>query len=227
VQVSATVTNTGPVAGSDVAQLYLGDPAVAGEPPRQLKGFGKVMLAPGQSATVRFILTGHDLSYWDDAANGWVEPDGPYQVYVGDSSALANLPLRGSFTVTRSVGARYVSLQAPPAMRAGSSATVTATVVNDGDYPLPGTRFTLQVPAGWTVTRVGPVPAVVAAHRAATVRFRVAVPVTAQPTAAALTARVGYRPGPRGGRGGLAEATATIAVPASTPAGGLAEGWPG
>ena len=51
--VSATVTNTGKVAGSDVAQLYLGDPGVAGEPPRQLKGFDKVNLQPGQSQTVQ------------------------------------------------------------------------------------------------------------------------------------------------------------------------------
>ena len=100
VTVSARVTNTGRVAGSEVAQLYLGDPAAAGEPPRQLKGFQKVTLRPGESTTVRFTLGGHDLSYWDDAANGWVVADGQYHVYVGDSSALANLPLRGSFTVT-------------------------------------------------------------------------------------------------------------------------------
>jgi beta-glucosidase len=102
--VSARVTNTGPVAGSDVAQLYLGDPAAAGEPPRQLKGFGKVTLRPGRSATVRFVLTGHDLSYWDDAANGWVLPDGRFRVYVGDSSALANLPLRGGFAMASGPG---------------------------------------------------------------------------------------------------------------------------
>jgi beta-glucosidase len=101
VTVSATVTNTGRVAGSDVAQLYLGDPAVAGEPPRQLKGFTKVTLEPGQSAVVRFALTAHDLSYWNDAANGWVVADGQYQVYAGDSSALASLPLHASFTVCR------------------------------------------------------------------------------------------------------------------------------
>jgi beta-glucosidase len=102
--VSARVTNTGRVAGSDVAQLYLGDPAAAGEPPRQLKGFRKVTLRPGQSTTVRFILNGHDLSYWDDAANGWVLPGGQYQVYVGDSSALANLPLRGGFVMASGWG---------------------------------------------------------------------------------------------------------------------------
>ena len=106
---SATVTNTGPVAGSDVAQLYLGDPAAAGEPPRQLKGFQKVTLAPGQSTTVHFTLTGHDLSHWDDTASGWVVAGGRFGVYVGDSSALANLPLQGGFTVIRSLGARYAT----------------------------------------------------------------------------------------------------------------------
>jgi beta-glucosidase len=97
VTVTAKVTNTGQVAGSDVAQLYLGDPAVAGEPPRQLKGFGRVTLNPGRSTTVTFNLTRRDLSYWSTSANNWVVPEGRFQVYVGDSSALANLPLQGSF----------------------------------------------------------------------------------------------------------------------------------
>ena len=101
VTVSATITNTGRVTGSDVAQLYLSDPAAATEPPRQLKGFQKVTLRPGQSASVRFSLNGHDLSYWNNAANGWVVPAGQFGVYLGDSSALAGLPLRGGFTVAR------------------------------------------------------------------------------------------------------------------------------
>ena len=101
VTVSATITNTGRVAGSDVAQLYLSDPAAATEPPRQLKGFEKVTLRPGQSATVRFSLNGHDLSYWNSAANGWVVPAGQFGVYLGDSSALAGLPLQGGFTVPK------------------------------------------------------------------------------------------------------------------------------
>ena len=99
VAVSATITNTGRVAGSDVAQLYLSDPAAATEPPRQLKGFQKVTLRPGQSATVRFSLNGHDLSYWNSAANRWVAPAGQFGVYLGDSSALAGLPLHGGFTL--------------------------------------------------------------------------------------------------------------------------------
>ena len=104
VAVTARVTNTGRVAGSDVAQLYLDLPAMAGQPPRQLQGFQKVTLHPGQSTTVRFKLNGHELSYWNDSANGWVVPVGQFGVYVGDSSALADLPLHGSFTVTRSIG---------------------------------------------------------------------------------------------------------------------------
>ena len=104
VTVSARVTNTGRVAGSDVVQLYLDEPAAAGQPPRQLEGFQRVTLRPGQSTIVRFRLNGHKLSYWNDAANGWVVPAGQFGVYVGDSSALASLPLRGSFTVTRSKG---------------------------------------------------------------------------------------------------------------------------
>jgi beta-glucosidase len=211
VTVSATVTNTGPVAGSQVAQLYLSDPAVAGEPPRQLKGFQKVTLQPGQSATVRFTLTGHDLSYWNDAANGWVVPDGRFGVYIGDSSALANLPLRGGFTVVRSVGARYATLQAPAVVPAGGTATVTATLVNDGDYALPQARFTLKAPAGWTVS--SPPPVTIAPGQTVTEHFRVTVPADAPPGDGTLTVSVSPQAGPPDGRSGVVEATATVAVP--------------
>jgi beta-glucosidase len=101
-RVTARITNTGHRAGSDVAQVYLRDPAVAGEPPRQLKGFAKVTLRPGQSQVVRFTLDRHDLSYWSNAASAWVVAPGEFGVFVGDSSALANLPLHGSFTLARS-----------------------------------------------------------------------------------------------------------------------------
>ncbi len=215
VTVSATVTNTGRAAGSDVAQLYLGDPASAGQPPRQLQGFQKVTLQPGQSTTVHFTLTGHALSYWDDAANGWVLPDGQYQVYVGDSSALANLPLRGGFTVTRSVGARYATVSAPATIAAGSTATVTATVVNNGDYPMPGTRFALNVPAGWSATPAGPVPGFVAPGQTVSVKFRVTVPPSAAAGSATLTARVGYQAGPGSG-GGVVTGSGSTAVPYSS-----------
>ncbi|HEX6454346.1 MAG TPA: glycoside hydrolase family 3 C-terminal domain-containing protein [Trebonia sp.] len=97
VQVDAQVTNTGSRAGTEVAQLYIGDPAAAQEPPRQLKGFQRVYLQPGQHAEVHFTLPASALSYWDTVTNGWVVAPGTYQVYVGDSSALPGLPLQGSF----------------------------------------------------------------------------------------------------------------------------------
>jgi beta-glucosidase len=215
VTVSATVTNTGKVAGSDAAQLYLGDPASAGEPPRQLKGFQRVTLQPGQSTTVRFTLSGHDLSYWDDAASGWVLPDGQYRVYVGDSSASAGLPLHGGFTVTRTVGARFATVSAPSVIAAGSTATVTTTLVNDGDYAMPGTRFTLNAPKGWTVIPAGSAPSAVAPGQTVTVPFRVTAPAGAQPGTSTLNAGVSFQSGP-GSSGGAVLASTTVSVPYSS-----------
>ncbi|HEY7947122.1 MAG TPA: glycoside hydrolase family 3 C-terminal domain-containing protein, partial [Acidimicrobiales bacterium] len=101
VSVTAVVTNTGHRSGADVAQLYLSEPAQDGEPPQQLKGFDRVDLAPGQSATVHFSLDGTELSHWGAGANRWVASAGDYQVRVGDSSAA--LPLSGRFLLTRSL----------------------------------------------------------------------------------------------------------------------------
>jgi len=210
VTVSATVTNTGKVTGSDVAQLYLGDPASSGEPPRQLKGFQKVTLKPGQSTTVHFTLSGEDLSYWDDAADGWVLPDGQFSVDVGDSSATANLPLHGGFTVTRSVGARYATVGAPAAVSAGVAGTVTATVVNDGDYVMPDAQFALQVPKGWKVTKTAPVT--VSPGQTVTRSFQVTPPASTQPGTDTLTARITFAGGPDGAGPGLVEASTTVAV---------------
>ena len=212
VTVSATVTNTGKTTGSDVAQLYLNDPAAAGEPPRQLKGFQKVTLKPGQSTTVHFALSGQDLSYWDDAASGWVLPDGTFGVDVGDSSALANLPLRGGFTVDRTVGARYATLSAPATVTPGSPASVTATLVNDGDYAMPQARFALQVPAGWTASR--PAPVTVAPGQTVTEHFTVTAPAGAQPGDSSLQLTIrstgGWPPS------SVVKASATVTVPYSS-----------
>jgi beta-glucosidase len=96
VTVGARVTNTGRRAGTEVAQLYIGDPASAQEPPKQLRGFQRVTLRPGQSSDVRFVVPAGALAYWN---GGWTTAPGAYQVYVGDSSALTGLPLRGQFSL--------------------------------------------------------------------------------------------------------------------------------
>jgi beta-glucosidase len=101
--VTATVTNTGSRAGTDVAQLYVGDPAAAGEPPHQLKGFQRITLNPGASGTVTFTVTAHDLASWDTTSSNWIAQAGSYQILVGNSSR--NLPLTGTITLNGAVTA--------------------------------------------------------------------------------------------------------------------------
>jgi beta-glucosidase len=85
------LTNTGSRAGADVAQVYVGMPASTGEPPKQLKGFQKVPLAPGQTKTVAISLGTTSFVHWNTRHNRWDIAKGTYRIYVGDSSA--NLPL--------------------------------------------------------------------------------------------------------------------------------------
>jgi beta-glucosidase len=160
--VTATVTNTGKVAGADVAQLYLTDPASSGEPPRQLAGYQRVSLQPGQSTRVTFTLDARSLSYWNDAANGYVVPDGAFTAYLGDSSASADLPLQGSFSVTRSAGPQEISVHAPATLKTGGSNTVSTvgvTFTNHSDVADFGVRLGLSVSTGGA-----PIPAADAAR---------------------------------------------------------------
>jgi beta-glucosidase len=106
-RVTATITNTGGLAGGDVVQCYVGDPAATGEPARQLRGFTRVNLRPGRPATVSFTLTPGDLAVWDTASGSWVQPAGTYRIWVGDGSDLTSLPLSTTVAVkaTTSLGA--------------------------------------------------------------------------------------------------------------------------
>ncbi|WP_103889731.1 discoidin domain-containing protein [Actinacidiphila yanglinensis] len=101
--VTATVTNTGGRAGAEVAQLYVGDPGAAGEPPHQLKGFQRIALDPGASGTVTFTVSTHDLASWDTGSGNWTAAAGNYQILVGDSSR--NLPLTGTLALPSTVTA--------------------------------------------------------------------------------------------------------------------------
>ena len=155
VSVSATVTNVGQKAGSDVAQLYLGDPAAAGEPPRQLVCFQRVNLTPGHSARVQFTVTPRDTWWWDEAANGWSQSTGSYGLFVGDSSALSNLPLRSAFNLSTTAAARQVKIQAPSTMQPGAPAKVTATLSPSGNATLRQVTLALQLPQGWKAQALG------------------------------------------------------------------------
>ncbi|RSL40366.1 hypothetical protein CEP54_016139 [Fusarium duplospermum] len=98
-RVTARVTNTGDVAGAEVAQLYLGIPDDEENtvPARQLRGFVKPFLQPGEAADVTFDLTRRDLSVWDVTAQQWSLGKGEYKVYVGTSSR--DLPLQTTFSI--------------------------------------------------------------------------------------------------------------------------------
>lgn len=84
--VSVKITNAGSRAGAEVAQLYLEFPKEANEPPRQLKGFDKVTLAPGESKTAKFTLNKDSFSAWDETSHQWRVLGGAYTVDVGSSS---------------------------------------------------------------------------------------------------------------------------------------------
>lgn len=95
--VSFDLSNAGAVAGAEVAQLYVGFPIAAAEPPRLLRDFAKVQLAPGESRAVPFTLSAGDLSVWDEVAAGWRLVTGTFGLFVGSSSR--DLRLEGSLVV--------------------------------------------------------------------------------------------------------------------------------
>jgi beta-glucosidase len=89
--VSVTVTNTGSRKGAAVVQLYVGFPTSAQEPPRQLRGFAKVMLNSGQQEVVDMALDGPSFATWSTTDHAFVVLPGTYQIQVGTSSR--DLPL--------------------------------------------------------------------------------------------------------------------------------------
>ncbi|KAI0110716.1 glycoside hydrolase family 3 protein [Hypoxylon sp. NC0597] len=85
-RVTVTITNTGTAKGAEVAQLYVSYPESAATPPKQLRGFDKLVLEPGASDNVAFDIKRRDLSIWDTAKQNWVVPAGTFNISVGASS---------------------------------------------------------------------------------------------------------------------------------------------
>ncbi|KAI0172967.1 glycoside hydrolase family 3 protein [Hypoxylon sp. FL1284] len=93
--VSAVITNTGKIAGEEVPQLYV---SLGGEddPKVLLRGFDRINIEPGSSATFTVSLTRRDISNWDVDAQDWVVTSSPKTVHVGSSSR--KLPLSASLS---------------------------------------------------------------------------------------------------------------------------------
>lgn len=98
IRVRFGVVNTGSVAGSEIAQVYLSLPSGLGEPPKRLVGWVKVTLEPGEREWVTLSIdpdsSDHPMSYWDTSSDSWVTPTGSYTVHVGSSSSSSDLMSR-------------------------------------------------------------------------------------------------------------------------------------
>jgi beta-glucosidase len=122
------VTNTGHRAGAEVAQLYVGAPPdnYAREPVRQLRGYQRVALQPGQTAHVTIPIDSRAVSYWSTASHAWTAETGCHAVFVGSSS-------------------RDLRLQAPgldgSLQVCGASASQAAAVAAAGTIRLPNTAI--------------------------------------------------------------------------------------
>jgi beta-glucosidase len=96
VVVTAVVTNTSSVTGTETAQLYIQD--IVGEvtrPVKELKGFQQITLQPGESKTVRFVVPAQQLGFHGLDMQYKVEP-GVFKVWIGPSSAVG---LEGGFEI--------------------------------------------------------------------------------------------------------------------------------
>lgn len=98
--VEVAVRNTGSRAGKEVVQLYIRDlESRLVRPPKELKGFRKIELAPGEMKTVSFTITEKELSYYDPSQKAWVAEPGEFEALIGSSSrdiyASARFTLNG------------------------------------------------------------------------------------------------------------------------------------
>lgn len=85
---SVDVTNTGAMAGDETVQLYVGyQGSAVDRPVKELKGFAKVALQPGETKTVRIAVPVRSLAYWDEAQARWIVEEIGYRVMVGPSAA--------------------------------------------------------------------------------------------------------------------------------------------
>jgi beta-glucosidase len=85
--VSCDVKNTGEFAGKEIVQLYVEDvESRLIRPVKELKGFTKLSLDPGETKTAKFTLNKRDFSYWNDAFGGWTVESGEFIIHVGSSS---------------------------------------------------------------------------------------------------------------------------------------------
>lgn len=99
VTVSVDVTNTGNMEGKEIVQLYVSDlTCAARRPVRELKGYEKVSLAPGERKTIHFTLDYRSFAWYNETIKDWYAASGDYQILIGASSR--DLRLSGNVHMT-------------------------------------------------------------------------------------------------------------------------------
>ena len=148
-KVSVTVTNTGVCAGAEVVQLYVSAPQDSiHRSVRELKGFQKVFLQPGESKTVAMELDDRSFAVWQD---GWKVPCGTYQIQIADITVPLEITGEEVTPPVWQAGSWYETCQgkpnqtdwetmlgkpyAPPALKKGNF-TMDNTVMEMKDYSL-------------------------------------------------------------------------------------------
>jgi beta-glucosidase len=101
ITITATVKNTGTRTGDEVAQMYIHEvsPSVK-RPIKELKGFQRINLIPGETKSAAFTLSYDDLAFWDSTSQKFIVKPGVFDVMVGSSSA--DIKLRGQITAQAS-----------------------------------------------------------------------------------------------------------------------------
>jgi beta-glucosidase len=155
-----SVTNTGDRAGLDTPQVYVGElpTDVVETAPKQLAGFTKVSLEPGESQKVSMELERESYSYWDSYTDRWVTPRGDLDVFVGASSQDIRLDdtvrvkssdKENASGISKKAVYTIVNENSGACLDAADRGTTNGTVVQQWSCPAP------QSNAQWQLTREG------------------------------------------------------------------------
>ncbi len=137
IKVSFNLSNTGKIAGEEVAQLYLSTGKIIPSlqmPEKQLRGFKKVLLKAGESKYITFTLSPEEFYIYNTEKQSYQVPEGEFIVRVGGSSDA--LPLKAEFSLTNAVGKPDLSIKnirtMPAYPKEGEEVVFMASLINNG-----------------------------------------------------------------------------------------------
>jgi beta-glucosidase len=137
IEVSFDLKNTGKKSGEEVSQLYLSTRQIIPNlqmPEKQLRGFEKVLLKPGESKTITFTLSPEELYVYNKESKSYQVPEGEFIVQVGGSSDL--LPLKAEFILGKAVEKAELSVRnirtMPAFPKEGEEVIFMASLINNG-----------------------------------------------------------------------------------------------